>query len=700
MQRTSAALPRWLPGPGESGVYGFPDGWETITATWIPLRANGGKRFRLIGRCRGLACGEVEIQLGNEFPDAVGRSRTRMELEERYGELLLLFRDVLRSREVWQWREMRDGTGVGAGVLREVSLRRGGEANRLTELVRGEVQRRTRPTPKVDPGRIAEAIVAALLRRITRERARGEQRDPPGSGADEGSVESLQRWLELASESQLRAGWRALQTFSVLDPACGRGERLVQALSVLTLVYDAVLERMQSHVADLDYARLRPRANRLRDFRRALEGVPDSGQERAEHIRGRVLRDNIFGIGGSPEESRATRSRLRRQLGRSPDPAVSALLRLTIRPAFARPTGAGAFGLTPIRSDGMPGERRLLHRTLQLLRHASGDADPGAWRRAISRVDGRLTRLRRLETRAAGAERREVIRSAGVPPPAFRPRGTAAPAVLFPGRVRRGFDVVLPVRTTAADAIPDLARRTGSAPAFSRAREIPMAYPIGRGASVPGDGAPREAVRVLGREEPDYPGRLLRLLGAAAPDPLYLLGADGLGNPLCGLFCSARVPPELTLPSLDIVDSLARTGFTTVGGFHTPVEREWLRILLQEGAAVVVCRARGLGQQRLLGPWEIGKERGILTLVSPFADNIRRPTLESAAVRNMVAGALASCAFFSYARPGGSTYELARTLVDWGTPVLTFDHPANRDLLRLGAEAVRSGADFAARATG
>jgi hypothetical protein len=174
MQRTSAALPRWLPGPGESGVYGFPDGWETITATWIPLRANGGKRFRLIGRCRGLACGEVEIQLGNEFPDAVGRSRTRMELEERYGELLLLFRDVLRSREVWQWREMRDGTGVGAGVLREVSLRRGGEANRLTELVRGEVQRRTRPTPKVDPGRIAEAIVAALLRRITRERARGE----------------------------------------------------------------------------------------------------------------------------------------------------------------------------------------------------------------------------------------------------------------------------------------------------------------------------------------------------------------------------------------------------------------------------------------------------------------------------------------------------------------------------------------------
>jgi len=53
--------------------------------------------------------------------------------------------------------------------------------------------------------------------------------------------------------------------------------------------------------------------------------------------------------------------------------------------------------------------------------------------------------------------------------------------------------------------------------------------------------------------------------------------------------------------------------------------------------------------------------------------------------RNRFVAALANAVLIAHARPGSKTEALAREVIGWGKPVYTLDHPANRNLLELGA---------------
>jgi predicted Rossmann fold nucleotide-binding protein DprA/Smf involved in DNA uptake len=186
-----------------------------------------------------------------------------------------------------------------------------------------------------------------------------------------------------------------------------------------------------------------------------------------------------------------------------------------------------------------------------------------------------------------------------------------------------------------------------------------------------------------------YPPELTRFLGDDSPGQLFLLGNHTLlRHELLGLFCSIKCPGDIILKTFDLVRAMREAGIPLIGGFHTPMERECLDILLRGSQPIVICPARGLERLRPSRKVRDGIETGRILLVSPFGPNYRRATAELAEQRNRLVAALASAAFISHAAPGGKTEALCREIIAMGKPIFTVDSPENSNLLALGAKPV------------
>ena len=67
---------------------------------------------------------------------------------------------------------------------------------------------------------------------------------------------------------------------------------------------------------------------------------------------------------------------------------------------------------------------------------------------------------------------------------------------------------------------------------------------------------------------------------------------------LTALFCSARCPGKLILRTYDQVAQWRDAGHCVVSGFHSPVEKECLRILLRGEPPIIICPARASIEHR------------------------------------------------------------------------------------------------------
>lgn len=198
-----------------------------------------------------------------------------------------------------------------------------------------------------------------------------------------------------------------------------------------------------------------------------------------------------------------------------------------------------------------------------------------------------------------------------------------------------------------------------------------------------------EVVRTITPADADYPDVLVGRMGAAAPAAVQLIGHAGvLRQPLVAWFSSGRLPPDLLIPALEMARRLRDDGVVVASGFHSPVEREVLEILTRGPQPVVVCPARTLLSARLPIEWRRAVREGRMLILSTQDARVRRPSVRSAAERNAMVSALAERVFIAGASPGGRLHSLAREVASRGQPLACFDHPANRDLLLLGAVGV------------
>ena len=160
-------------------------------------------------------------------------------------------------------------------------------------------------------------------------------------------------------------------------------------------------------------------------------------------------------------------------------------------------------------------------------------------------------------------------------------------------------------------------------------------------------------------------------------------------DPLIALFCSSRCPGDLILKAYDAARAMRHdAGIKVIGGFHTPIEKDCLEILLRGTQPVVVCPARGIGRMRTPRAWKGSIAEGRLLVLSPFDDARRRVTAKLAAERNRFVVDQAAALLIVHAAPGGQTEALARRAIAQGKPVLTLVSPHNAHLAALGARAV------------
>ena len=176
--------------------------------------------------------------------------------------------------------------------------------------------------------------------------------------------------------------------------------------------------------------------------------------------------------------------------------------------------------------------------------------------------------------------------------------------------------------------------------------------------------------------------------GSSFGTPSVVGNQEILKQELLALFCSVKCPGNLIIKTYDLAKALRENAVPVIGGFHSPMEKECLRILLGGSQPVVVCPARNLGKMRIAADWKKPVAEGRLLLVSAFGEKQNRTTAELAYERNELVASIAKKVFIAYAAKGSKTEKFARDLLARGKPVLTFDSPENADLLAAGAEAV------------
>ncbi len=190
--------------------------------------------------------------------------------------------------------------------------------------------------------------------------------------------------------------------------------------------------------------------------------------------------------------------------------------------------------------------------------------------------------------------------------------------------------------------------------------------------------------------DPLYPSALRIFFSDHPPKAIAIMGnLDILRQKKLALFCSVKCPGTLILQTYDLARTLRAAGVTVISGFHSPMEKECLTLLLRGTQPVIVCPARSIDRMRLPTEWKAPLAEGRLLLLSPFAEKLHRVTTDLAQRRNEFVAALAGEVFVAHAAPGSKTERFCRDVLAWGKPLLTLDSEENVHLLALGAKPLR-----------
>jgi predicted Rossmann fold nucleotide-binding protein DprA/Smf involved in DNA uptake len=159
---------------------------------------------------------------------------------------------------------------------------------------------------------------------------------------------------------------------------------------------------------------------------------------------------------------------------------------------------------------------------------------------------------------------------------------------------------------------------------------------------------------------------------------------DILKTRLVGFFCSTKCPGSVIVQIYDLARALRDSSISVISGFHAPMERECLDLLLRGTQPVVICPARNIERMRLPTAWQTPIAEGHLLILSPFSVPHRRPTADLAEQRNFFVSALANTVVIAHASRGSKIDRLSAEIVASGKQVYTLDLPENASLIGRG----------------
>ena len=197
-------------------------------------------------------------------------------------------------------------------------------------------------------------------------------------------------------------------------------------------------------------------------------------------------------------------------------------------------------------------------------------------------------------------------------------------------------------------------------------------------------------IKTITRDSTDYPGNIELFLGEESPATVSMIGNENiLSNPKLALFCSSKCQGSVILKTYDLAQELRAQGQTVISGFHSPMEKECLAILLRSTNPVIICPARGLGKMRIRVEWKEALSEGRLLILSPFPPEMKRGTAKDAQYRNLFVTALTDEILIAHAGTGSKLNNLAQKIASWGKPLFTLAGDANKNLTKLGYKPLR-----------
>lgn len=207
------------------------------------------------------------------------------------------------------------------------------------------------------------------------------------------------------------------------------------------------------------------------------------------------------------------------------------------------------------------------------------------------------------------------------------------------------------------------------------------------------------SIQNITQTDTNYPKRLKKYLKTETPETIWARGNinllpgqnTSLNGDLWALFCSRKCPGELILKTHDLAQTLKERGIPTIGGYHSPIEQECLRVLLRGVQPILLCPARNIEKMRLKPTWRDALTDERLLILSTFESRHNRSTAALANRRNVFVAALADKICIAHAAEDSKTLEFAQMLLTWGKPVFTFETPANDALFQLGAQPLLGG---------
>jgi predicted Rossmann fold nucleotide-binding protein DprA/Smf involved in DNA uptake len=166
-----------------------------------------------------------------------------------------------------------------------------------------------------------------------------------------------------------------------------------------------------------------------------------------------------------------------------------------------------------------------------------------------------------------------------------------------------------------------------------------------------------------------WPRQLDDRLKSAAPSGLWAIGSpEILAERKVGLLCSVRCPDAAAADAYATVRKLRGEGVTVISGFHSPVEKECLRILLEGKQPIIVCPARTIGKMRIPSDWQPLLDDRRLLILSRFERSPRRTDTSSARRRNELVAALSDEILIIHAEAGGNIERISELVERWKIP--------------------------------
>ncbi|MCY1714483.1 DNA-processing protein DprA [Caproiciproducens galactitolivorans] len=124
--------------------------------------------------------------------------------------------------------------------------------------------------------------------------------------------------------------------------------------------------------------------------------------------------------------------------------------------------------------------------------------------------------------------------------------------------------------------------------------------------------------------------------------------------------CSSKYSSASVLKSYDWATEQQKSGNCVISGFHSPLEKDVLDILLRGEQPVIMVLARGLYQRpskKLLQHLKSGR----LLIVTPFDCSVTYITKETAEVRNRLVITLADEIVVAHMTKGGQLEKILNT---------------------------------------